>query len=119
MAPLPLTAQKTAFIVLGVILSLLGLISTFLFQQISKKDNDLRQRGRYLVTIQGYSETIFLTFMLYNGAFSGSIPCFVMFQGTYASSVPIGLPTFFFLFKCSSVAYCTLSYGEHYFVIRL
>ncbi len=79
--PLPSEAQKTAFIVLGLICSLTGLITTFLFQQISKKDNDLRQRGRYLVTIQGYSETIFLTLMLYNAAFAQTMPCFVIFHG--------------------------------------
>ncbi|KAG0374843.1 hypothetical protein BGX24_009852 [Mortierella sp. AD032] len=84
-------AQKTAFIVLGIILSLTGLISTFLFQQISKKDNDLRQRGRYLVTIQGYSETIFLTLMLYNGAFSGSMPCFIIFHASYLVLIPFVL----------------------------
>ncbi|KAF9907599.1 hypothetical protein EC991_010811 [Linnemannia zychae] len=87
----PTEAQKTAFIVLGAILSLIGLISTFLFQQISKKDNDLRQRGRYLVTIQGYSETIFLTLMLYNGAFTGSMPCFVIFQASYLVLIPFVL----------------------------
>ncbi|KAF9117686.1 hypothetical protein BGW39_001897, partial [Mortierella sp. 14UC] len=87
----PTEAQKTAFIVLGALLSLIGLISTFLFQQISKKDNDLRQRGRYLVTIQGYSETIFLTLMLYNGAFTGSMPCFVLFQASYLVLIPFVL----------------------------
>ncbi|KAK3846083.1 MAG: hypothetical protein J3R72DRAFT_11231 [Linnemannia gamsii] len=87
----PSEAQKTAFIVLGIILSLTGLISTFLFQQISKKDNDLRQRGRYLVTIQGYSETIFLTLMLYNGAFSGSMPCFIIFHASYLVLIPFVL----------------------------
>lgn len=78
---LPTEAQKTAFIVLGIIFSSIGLVTTFLFQQISKKDNDLRQRGRYLVTIQGYSETIFLTIMLYNAAFAATMPCFVIFHG--------------------------------------
>ncbi|KAF9130822.1 hypothetical protein BG015_003960 [Linnemannia schmuckeri] len=88
---LPTEAQKTAFIVLGIIFSFTGLVTTFLFQQISKKDNDLRQRGRYLVTIQGYSETIFLTLMLYNGAFAGTMPCFVIFHGSYLVLVPFVL----------------------------
>ncbi|KAF9141782.1 hypothetical protein BGX30_004129 [Mortierella sp. GBA39] len=88
---LPSEAQKTAFIVLGIIFSFTGLVTTFLFQQISKKDNDLRQRGRYLVTIQGYSETIFLTIMLYNAAFAATMPCFVIFHASYLVLVPFVL----------------------------
>ncbi|KAK3815898.1 MAG: hypothetical protein JOS17DRAFT_794908 [Linnemannia elongata] len=89
--PLPTEAQKTAFIVLGIVFSFTGLVTTFLFQQISKKDNDLRQRGRYLVTIQGYSETIFLTIMLYNAAFAATMPCFVIFHASYLVLVPFVL----------------------------
>ncbi|KAF9549744.1 hypothetical protein EC957_002809 [Mortierella hygrophila] len=88
---LPSEAQKTAFIVLGIIFSFTGFITTFLFQQISKKDNDLRQRGRYLVTLQGYSETIFLIVMLYNSAFSATMPCFVIFHASYLVLVPFVL----------------------------
>ncbi|KAF9932731.1 hypothetical protein FBU30_007381 [Linnemannia zychae] len=89
--PDPTPGQKTAFIVLGVLLFSIGLVTTYLFQRISKKDNNLRQRGRYLVTIQGYSETIFLAFMLSNGAFPNDLPCFVIFQASYLFLVPFVL----------------------------
>ncbi|KAG0218252.1 hypothetical protein BGX33_007929 [Mortierella sp. NVP41] len=79
----PTKAQQDAFMVIGVLCSSIGLVSTFLFQIISKKDNDLRQRGRYLVTLQGYSGTIFLTFILYFGAFESNFPCFALFHDIY------------------------------------
>ncbi|KAG0228344.1 hypothetical protein BGW41_003443 [Actinomortierella wolfii] len=50
--PLGLT-RRIIFLSVGAIVGATGLITTILFQILSKTNNDLRQRGRYLVTGQG------------------------------------------------------------------
>ncbi|KAF9430970.1 hypothetical protein BGZ94_001314 [Podila epigama] len=88
--PLGMT-RRVILLSLGSILSLVSFVSTYLFQRISKRDNNLRQRGRYLVTLQGYFATFFLFIICHYQAIKCRIPCFVLFWGAYLGLVPFVL----------------------------
>jgi len=82
-SPIPLGAtRRTILVTLAATLSFIGLVSTFLFQQISKRDNNLRQRGRYLVTLQGLFSSLFLSLLLFYQAYKYRFPCIILYYGT-------------------------------------
>ncbi|GJJ72222.1 hypothetical protein EMPS_04579 [Entomortierella parvispora] len=88
-SPIPLGAtRRTILITLAALLSSIGLISTLLFQQISKRDNNLRQRGRYLVTLQGLFSSLFLSLLLFYQAYKYRFPCIILYYGSYLGLVP-------------------------------
>ncbi|KAG0259441.1 hypothetical protein DFQ27_004061 [Actinomortierella ambigua] len=65
--PLGMT-RRIIFLSVGAVFVLIGFLSTALFQILSKTNNDLRQRGRYLVTGQGYTASVMVTIVvLYQG----------------------------------------------------
>ncbi|KAF9386466.1 hypothetical protein CPC16_007507 [Podila verticillata] len=83
--------RRVILVCLGALLSFISLFSTILFQQISKKDNNLRQRGRYLVTLQGYFSSIFLFVICFYQAYKCRVPCAFLFWGAYLGLVPFVL----------------------------
>ncbi|KAG0038755.1 hypothetical protein BGZ82_010911 [Podila clonocystis] len=85
------TFRRVFLICLGTLLSSISIISTILFQQISKKDNNLRQRGRYLVALQGYFSTFFLFVICFYQAYKCRIPCAILFWGAYLGLIPFVL----------------------------
>ncbi|KAG0354038.1 hypothetical protein BG005_006785 [Podila minutissima] len=89
---IPLGMFRRVFLIcLGTLLSTISITSTILFQQISKKDNNLRQRGRYLVALQGYFSTFFLFVICFYQAYKCRIPCAVLFWGAYLGLIPFVL----------------------------
>ncbi|ORZ24765.1 hypothetical protein BCR41DRAFT_384608 [Lobosporangium transversale] len=89
---IPLGAlRRNILIVFGTTLTVIGLVSTYLFQQISKKDNNLRQRGRYLVTLQGYFGTFWFAIIYAFQAYKYRFPCAVLYWGSYLTLVPFVL----------------------------
>ncbi|KAI1318652.1 hypothetical protein EDD11_006153 [Mortierella claussenii] len=77
---IPLGAlRRNLLIVFGTIMTFIGISSTYLFQQISKRDNNLRQRGRYLVTLQGYFGTLWFAIVYSYQAFKYRYPCVVLY----------------------------------------
>ncbi|KAG0086222.1 hypothetical protein BGZ93_008002 [Podila epicladia] len=89
---IPLGMFRRVFLIcLGTLLSTISIISTILFHQISKKDNNLRQRGRYLVTLQGYFSTFFLFVICFYQAYKCRIPCAILFWGAYLGLIPFVL----------------------------
>ncbi|KAG0329586.1 hypothetical protein BG000_012035 [Podila horticola] len=89
---IPLGMFRRVFLIcLGTVLSSISIISTILFHQISKKDNNLRQRGRYLVTLQGYFSTLFLFVICFYQAYKCRIPCAILFWGAYLGLIPFVL----------------------------
>ncbi|KAF9160778.1 hypothetical protein BGX21_002564 [Mortierella sp. AD011] len=92
--PMPL-GRIHRYILLSVTIfcALVGYLSTYLFQRISKKDNNLRQRGRYLVTLQGYVGTTFVVLVFAYQSFKFQFPCVIVY---WASN--IGIITFILTF---------------------
>ncbi|KAF9331587.1 hypothetical protein BG006_005553 [Podila minutissima] len=89
---IPLGMFRRVFLIcLGTLLSTISITSTILFQQISKNDNNLRQRGRYLVALQGYFSTFFLFVICFYQAYKCRIPCAVLFWGAYLGLIPFVL----------------------------
>lgn len=79
---IPLGAtRRNILIVVGVTITFLGLVTTYLFQKASKKDNNLRQRGRYLVPLQGYFGTVFFATLYIYQSFKYRIPCVLLYYG--------------------------------------
>ncbi|KAG0042337.1 hypothetical protein BGZ83_000592 [Gryganskiella cystojenkinii] len=88
-APIPLGAhRRTVIVVIASTLSFIGLLTTLLFQQLSKTDNYLRQRGRYLVTLQGLFSSLSLTLLLFYQAYKYRFPCIILYYGSYFGLLP-------------------------------
>ncbi|KAF9974886.1 hypothetical protein BGZ73_001626 [Actinomortierella ambigua] len=71
--------RRIVFLSVGAVLATIGFTSTAFFQILSKTNNDLRQRGRYLVTGQGYTASVMTTVVFIYQAFRYRFPCFVLF----------------------------------------
>ncbi|KAG0223694.1 hypothetical protein BGX31_008362 [Mortierella sp. GBA43] len=69
-------------------MTIIGLITTYLFQRIAKRDNNLRQRGRYLVPLQAYVGIVFFASLYIYQAFKYRVPCLVLYYGSYFGLIP-------------------------------
>ncbi|KAG0249792.1 hypothetical protein BG011_008930 [Mortierella polycephala] len=89
---IPLGATRRYLsVVIGSILVIISFLSTALFQILSKQDNNFRQRGRYLVPIQGYFASLFLTVICSYQAFKYRFPCVALYYACYLGLVPFVL----------------------------
>ncbi|KAF9364791.1 hypothetical protein BGX34_000407 [Mortierella sp. NVP85] len=90
--PIPLgPTRRYILLSFGIIMTIIGLSTTYIFQRISKKDNNLRQRGRYLVPLQGYCGTVFFATLYIYQAFKYRIPCLLLYYGSYFGLLPFVL----------------------------
>jgi len=90
--PIPLgPTRRYILLSFGIIMTIIGLTTTYIFQRIAKRDNNLRQRGRYLVPLQGYCGTVFFASLYIYQAFKYRIPCLVLYYGKEAGQVPLTL----------------------------
>ncbi|KAG0318548.1 hypothetical protein BGZ99_005604 [Dissophora globulifera] len=64
------------------------LVSTVVTFILAKTENDLKQRGRYLVLWNGLSATGVVTVYLMLNAFVGNFPCFILLWTAYLCIVP-------------------------------
>ncbi|KAG0313403.1 hypothetical protein BGZ99_008911 [Dissophora globulifera] len=81
-------ARRNILIIVGLTMTFIGLFSTLLFQQVSKRDHNLRQRGRYLVPLQGYAGTLFFAIIYAFQSFKYRFPCVAVYYGSYFGLIP-------------------------------
>ena len=70
--------HRYAYLIAGIIMGSICLISTVTTFILAKTHNDLKQRGRYLVFWNGLSATGVVTVYLMLNAFVGDFPCYIL-----------------------------------------
>ncbi|KAF9926718.1 hypothetical protein FBU30_003750 [Linnemannia zychae] len=71
-------AHRYAYLIAGIVMGSICLISTVTTFILANTHNDLKQRGRYLVFWNGLSATGIVTIYLMLNAFVGDFPCYIL-----------------------------------------
>ncbi|KAG0048496.1 hypothetical protein BGZ83_006559 [Gryganskiella cystojenkinii] len=70
--------HRRGYLAAAIVMGSICLISTVMTFYLSKTQNDLKQRGRYLVAWNGIAATMVVTVYLMLNAYVGDFPCYVL-----------------------------------------
>ncbi|KAF8977292.1 hypothetical protein BGZ46_007496 [Entomortierella lignicola] len=76
------------YFTIALVFGSITLVSTIITFILAKTENDLKQRGRYLVFWNGISAAVTVTMYLMLNSFAGNFPCFLLLWTSYMSTIP-------------------------------